>query len=99
MPRVEYSPVAEDDLRQIGQYIARHDVAAACRLFDAFDRKADLYAGNPLLGEVWPDLGEKVRAFRVGRYLVLYQPIENGIEVLRILHTARDIPKAFEGDL
>lgn len=66
-------------------------MAAACRLYDAFDRKAELYAGNPLLGEVWSDLEEEVRAFRVGRYLALYQPIENGIEVLRILHTARDI--------
>ena len=99
MPRVEYSLVAESDLFQIGQYIARQDLAAACRLYDEIERKAELYAGKPQLGELWSEFGRNVRAFRVGRYLVLYRPTKSGIEMIRVLHTARDLPQAFSGDI
>ena len=39
-----------------------------------------------------------VRKWAVGgfeRYLIFYRPIENGIEVLRLLHGARDIENLF----
>lgn len=83
---------------QIGRYIARQDLSAAYRLFDRIERKAELYAGNPELGKAWPIYGENVRAFRVGRYLVFYRPIEGGIELARVFHTARDVPKHFDGE-
>lgn len=39
---------------------------------------------------MWP-----VRGFE--RYLIFYRPIENGIELLRVLHGARDIARLFSG--
>jgi len=98
MPRVDYSDLAEDDLLQLGRYIARHDLAAAHRLFDRIQNKAELYSRNPELGESWPAFGKGARAFRVGRYLVFYRAIEGGIELARVFHTSRDLPKHFQGD-
>ena len=97
MGRVIRTPPAEQDLDEIFDHIAGHEPRAAFRFLAAFDRKADLYAGNPLLGETWPDLGPDVRAFRIGRYVGLYRPIGAGIEVLRVFHSSRDIPRLFRG--
>jgi toxin ParE1/3/4 len=38
-----------------------------------------------------------VRSFPFGRY-VFYSPIEDGIDVVRVLHSARDIDAVFGED-
>jgi toxin ParE1/3/4 len=40
-----------------------------------------------LRGDLLPDL----RGFVVGRYLIFYRPIEDGIEVVRVFHGARNV--------
>jgi toxin ParE1/3/4 len=37
-----------------------------------------------------------LHSFAVRNYVIFYQPIPDGIEVLRVLHGARDIPRAFD---
>ena len=32
----------------------------------------------------------------VANYAIFYRPLEDGIEVIRIIHGARDLPKLFE---
>jgi toxin ParE1/3/4 len=32
----------------------------------------------------------------LGNYIIFYRPIDDGIEVVRILHGARDLPPLFE---
>ena len=50
-----------------------------------------------LLGEAWPELGENVRFFSVRKtHVILYRPAEDGIELVRIVSGARDIPSLFE---
>jgi toxin ParE1/3/4 len=34
--------------------------------------------------------------FRIGNYLIFYRPEADGVQVIRILHGRRDIPKLFE---
>jgi toxin ParE1/3/4 len=53
-------------------------------------------AHNPYLGREWKDLGMGLRSFPVGSYIVFYYPLPDGIDVLRVLHGARDIPDIFE---
>ena len=36
-------------------------------------------------------LGEEIRSFPVGNYVVFYKPLESGIEVVRVLSRYRDI--------
>jgi len=35
--------------------------------------------------------GPNIRSFLVGNYVVFYRPIQDSIEVARVLHGARDI--------
>ena len=37
-----------------------------------------------------------LRSFSVGHYVVLYRPVQNGIEVARVIHSARDIGRSSE---
>jgi toxin ParE1/3/4 len=39
---------------------------------------------------------KQMRSFAVRDYLIFYQPIEDGIEVIRVLHSSRDIESEFE---
>ena len=55
-----------------------------------------LLAENPEMGRTRNDLETNLRSFPVGNYVIFYEVIVGGIEVLRVLHGARDIPDIFE---
>jgi len=97
MASVTRTPLARDDLKQIGRYIARESQSrsVALRFLDSIGQKLELYATQPEMGERRPDLGDDVRHFTVGHYVVFYHPTEAGIEVLRVLHGNRDIPSVW----
>ncbi|MFI5455353.1 MAG: type II toxin-antitoxin system RelE/ParE family toxin [Isosphaerales bacterium] len=90
---------ARQDLVDVFYYYARHGTLPTARHFLAqaeatFQRLARM----PGIGTRYePDepLYAELRYFPVSRfrvYLVFYRPIPGGIEVLRVLHGARDIP-------
>lgn len=67
----------------------------ALRFLDKIDAKLNFLAKHPLAGEARADLAVNVRSFPAGNYVIFYRPSDGGIEVLRILHSARDIPRIF----
>jgi toxin ParE1/3/4 len=50
---------------------------------------------HPQLGPARPDLAEDCRYFPVGRYLILYRLIPNGIEVVRVVQGSRRLENLF----
>lgn len=97
MPHVARTPEAERSLDEIFDHIGRqnHSPEAAARLLRRIAAKCEVYATQPLSGEVRSDLGTDVRCFPVGDYVVLYRPLEDGILLLLVIHGARDIPPVF----
>lgn len=89
MARITRSKLARADLRDIWLYIAQDNVAAADRVLDRLDRTVGMLAENRLLGQQQDQLGEGLRRFVAGNYLIFYQPLEDGIRVVRVLHAAR----------
>ncbi len=83
---------AEDDLFDIWTYIAADNPAAADRVEGEIFNACVRLAARPDLGHYRHDLTDKpVRFFAVrGRYLVVYNPATEPLEVIRILHGARD---------
>jgi toxin ParE1/3/4 len=92
VPRVTRTARAEEDLIEIWVYIARNNPRAADSLLDAIDNACQRLADNPRLGPARPDLAPDLRYFIVGRYLVLYRIVQDGIEAIRIVHGARHLP-------
>jgi toxin ParE1/3/4 len=95
MARVIRSPQAEQDLREIWLFIATDNEGAATRLLRSIAEKCDLLADFPGMGRLRPELGHGLHSFTVGSYVVFYQTIEGGIEIIRVLHGARDVGNQF----
>ena len=94
MARVERTPVAQRSLEEIFDYVGRQrqSPSAAAMLLRRIDEKCRLYSLQPRMGELRPDLGEGVRCFSVGSYVVIYEPLDDGIRVLVVIHGHRDVP-------
>lgn len=91
--------LATADLEDLVDYFRREaGPAVALRFIDNAERAFDQVLALPGIGVL---LGldelpyEDIRRWHIDgfeRLLVLYRPVEDGIEVVRVLHAARDIP-------
>jgi toxin ParE1/3/4 len=91
MNRYTIGPKARRDLTEIYKYVARDSLAAADHVYDSLLRTFLTLARNPLMGETRRDLEENLRMFTSGKYVVLFQPTQRGIRVVRVIHSARDL--------
>jgi toxin ParE1/3/4 len=91
MTHVETSRQGLLDLDQIWSYIARDTIEQADRFLDKIQAKLEMLARQPLIGESRDDLGRNVREAPIGNYVIFYRPIPDGVEVVRVLHGARNI--------
>ena len=90
------SPEARSDLGEIWFYIAQDDPEAADKFIRVIVSRFPKLAAMPELGRQREELSPRLRSFPVGRYVIFYRPMENGIEIARVLHGARDLPPLFE---
>jgi len=91
MPRVDRFRRAEEDLLLIAEYIARDNPNAASRWLDQIEEKLSRLAEQPFMGEAVDHLHPGLRRSSHGRYLIFYEPRENGICLVRVLDGARRI--------
>jgi toxin ParE1/3/4 len=89
MLKVIVSPLAQADIDKIWDYIARDSLVNADRFVDRIEQRFGLLAANPRLGVARDDLRPSLRRFRHARYLIYYRSIRGGIEVVRVVHGAR----------
>jgi toxin ParE1/3/4 len=95
MARVIHTRQARDDLLSIWSYIAADNPSAADRLLDTIDRRCAALAENPKLGPARPDIAAELRYFPVGSYLIFYREVSEGVEIVRVLHGARNVRAIF----
>jgi toxin ParE1/3/4 len=95
MKHIRFSEEANRDIEDISAYIFGLNPTAAYRFLDALDETCELLAEHPGLGRVRADLGEGLRSFPVGNYLVFYTAASDGIVVFRLIYGGRDLPKVF----
>ena len=89
MPKVVVSPLAQADIDEIWDYIAHDSLVNADRFIDRIEQRFGLLAANPHLGVARDDLRPGLRRFRHAGYLIYYRFIPGGIEVVRVVHGAR----------
>ena len=97
MTRAEWTPTAKRELDRIHDFIGveRHSQSAAEKLVRDIHEKAELYASQPRMGTSRPDLGEGFQVFSHKPYIIVFRPIPEGIEVLRVIDGRRDYEKLF----
>jgi len=88
-------PRAEADLVDIWIYIAQDSPANADHLLERIRETLNRLAAMPFMGQARFDLAPGLRMFPVGSYLICFRPVQDGIEVIRILHGKRNITGRF----
>ncbi|MCP9495670.1 MAG: type II toxin-antitoxin system RelE/ParE family toxin [Pyrinomonadaceae bacterium MAG19_C2-C3] len=96
MNGVNLSEDAREDLREIWEFVSAKDAGSATRLLKQITDKFDTLLSFPSAGRERNDLIVGLRSFAAGNYIIFYQPIDDGIEVLRVLHGSRDVSSAFD---
>jgi len=95
MPRILRRPRAQADLDEIWDFIADDSEERADSFIDLLDGKFQTLAQNPKLGRTREELAKGLRSFPVGHYIIFYLPLADGIEIVRVLHGARDLVALF----
>jgi toxin ParE1/3/4 len=98
MPEVTLSNQARQDLIAIWEYIAENNFAAADRVLDTLDERMQLLADHPLLGPARPDIARDLRYLVSENYLILYRVLPDVVEIVRVLHGARNLQALFRDD-
>jgi toxin ParE1/3/4 len=98
MRTLSRTPLAAQDVREIVDYLLEHSEPAADRFTADLEAACHLLPSQPRMGRDRADLAPGVRSVVVGKYLVFFRASDTTIEVLRVIHGARDItPEMFEG--
>ena len=95
MKHARITELAESDLAKIWLYIARDNPDAADQFIDKLRVQCQRLASVPQQGRPRPEFAVDLRSYRVGNYFIFYFPTNHGIEVARVLHGARDLPRVF----
>jgi len=91
------SPRAHADLIEIWSYIAEDSVANADIFIDKLGETLQSLARQPGSGRHREELAPGIQSFPFGRYVIFYRVVTSAIEIVRVLHGARDIESIFEG--
>ncbi|MEM9539584.1 MAG: type II toxin-antitoxin system RelE/ParE family toxin [Cyanobacteria bacterium P01_E01_bin.42] len=90
------SSKAESDLENINDRMVSYSPQAANRLLDKILDKFETLGRFPNLGKSRDELMEGLRSFPVEDYLIFYFPIENGVEIARVVSGYRDLEAMFD---
>lgn len=91
MRRLVVSPEAEIDLLEIWVYFAQESEQAAETVNAKITGMFDQFLAHPYMGRERADMRRGLRSFSVASYVIFYAVIDDGIEIIRVLHGARDI--------
>ena len=92
MTTCHFSDAANADLDDIHDFIATNNVSAARRVVITIREQCERLARSPLIGIARPDRGPGYRSFPVRRtpYIVIYRPVEDGVEIIQVRHGHRN---------
>jgi toxin ParE1/3/4 len=96
MSKAHLSYKAREDFAQIWDYIAVDSPRAADRMVAKILETCEMLARNPHAGELSERFGTGIRVFTVRPYVIVFEPVNNGAHILRVVHSARDLDALFE---
>lgn len=101
-PIILKTPLARVDLVACWAYIGQRNRDAADRFLEAAEATFAALARMPMTGTPYEVRNPRLHGLRCARvrrfrnYLILYRPLDGGIDVVRVLHAARDIASILE---
>ena len=98
MIRISFSPQADVDLEEIGDFIAQDSPLRALSFVQELRQQTLKIGAAPKAFRARPELGAGLRCAVYGNYLLFYTHDRDAVTSQRIMHGARDImPEDFPG--
>ncbi|HZY61284.1 MAG TPA: type II toxin-antitoxin system RelE/ParE family toxin [Edaphobacter sp.] len=92
MNRFVLTPLAEQDLNEIWGYIGDDSVEAANNVLSKIEAAIYRLAEHPGLGHLREDLADRRhRFYLVYSYLIVFRSGTDPLQIIRVLHAARDV--------
>ena len=91
---IHHSRRARADLLDIWLEIAEHNLAAADRLYDRLEARMEILSRFAEAGTASPDIAKEARMLVQSSYLILYRIRPHDVQIVRVLHGARNIDPA-----
>ncbi len=94
--RLELSRFVEGDLDEIAGYIAQDNPTAAVRFVQKLRSRFASLCKHPLIGEDCSLLRPRLRRLTAFGYLIFFRADDSQLEIVRVIHGARDWSKEFD---
>ena len=92
MGRYQLTDPAKADIRELMQYVRERSPQSAIKVSAALQAAMRRLADFPNIGHVRNDLSdETLRVWAVYSYLIIYRPDRKPLQVIRVVHGARDL--------
>jgi len=91
-----FSPLAEIDLEEIADYIARDNPRRALSFVRELRERCEKIAAFPEAARLRPELAKGIRLVAYGRYAICYTVQPGEVRIERIVAGGRNLPDLFE---
>ncbi len=92
MVKIEWTPLAYEDLESIFKYISKDSVFYATRQIDTLLNKVDILEEYSLSGRIVPEFNnEFIRELIEGNYRIIYKVDKETIYIVRVHHSAKNL--------
>ena len=92
--KIVWTAPAVEDLRDLHSYITRHSEMYASGFVERIILATERLVDHPRVGRVVPEANEEnVRELLYQKYRIIYRVKEDSIEMLAVIHGARDLEK------
>ena len=99
MAKVIKSAKARNDLKEIFNYIADNSSnSQATKFLKALESTMQTLADSPGVGTSRDHLEPSLLGFPKDKHLIFYQKMEDGIQIIRVIHSSRDIESQFSNE-
>jgi toxin ParE1/3/4 len=103
---LDIRPSADADLAEIAEYIAKDNIEAAIRFLESARRSMEFLTHSPKAGaEYMWSTNRRLRGVRkwsidgFRQYLIFYRITTESIEIIRVVHGARDLPAVLADEI
>jgi toxin ParE1/3/4 len=91
--KVHWTAAARAQLRDIHAFVARSSPQYAKKLVDRLTRRSEQIGAFPQSGRIVPDVGDvNVREVLEGPYRIIYHILDDQVDVIAVVHGARQWP-------
>jgi toxin ParE1/3/4 len=95
MRHFRISSAATRDLEDIAGFISLNSRRAADRMIDRITGAFRRIAEMPGIGRQREEFSPGLRSFTVAPFLIFYRESEDGVEIVRVVHGARNLDDLF----